>query len=181
MLSCEGKLEGVANGILYRKAKIKEGSYLYAFKDIGKAHGEENTYIDKINKNSINLAKTRVQSDFSLIGSEFINFIATLITTRIIKEMEDSEMLKDMTYGDLMDDLAETWRKVDSSEDAASDDRCWLNVSEGVFSELEVLNLSKPIPKPLPKKPGRPRTKTIPDPNAPKKKKGRPPKKEIIK
>lgn len=88
-------------------------------------------------------------------------------------------MLKDMTYGDLMDDFTETWRKVDSSEDAASDDGCWLNVSEGVFSELEILNLSKLIPKPLPKKPGRSRTKPIPNPNAPKKKRGRPPKNVI--
>lgn len=94
-------------------------------------------------KNNICLYKTRVQNDFSLIGSEFVNFIATLITTRIIKKM---------TYGDLMDDLTESWRKVDSPEDASSDDECWLNVSEGVFSELETLGISKPIFKPVHKK-----------------------------
>lgn len=193
MLEWDGKLENVANRVLYRKACIKGGRYLYAFKDIAKAHGEENSYVDKINgrrpfvssdfdstldkagvivfesdldasptviyqcyerrwllelvfrsyKNNICLYKTRVQNDFSLIGSEFVNFIATLITTRIIKKM---------TYGDLMDDLTESWRKVDSPEDASSDDECWLNVSEDVFSELETLGISKPIFKPVHKK-----------------------------
>lgn len=227
MLEWDGKLENVANRVLYKKSRIKGGRYLYAFKDIKRAHGEEDSYVDKINekkpfvssdfdttldkagvivfesdlnttplviyqcyerrwllelvfrsyKNNICLYKTRVQNDFSLIGSEFVNFIATLITARIIKKMEDSEILKKMTYGELMDDLTETWRKVDSSLDASSDDGCWLNVSEGVFCELETLSLSKPIPKPVAKKRGRPRTRPLPDPNTPKKRRGRPPKK----
>ena len=227
MLEWDGKLENVANRVLYKKACIKGGRYLYAFKDIKRAHGEENSYVDKINerkpfvssdfdstldkagvivfesdldasptviyqcyerrwllelvfrsyKNNICLYKTRVQNDFSLIGSEFVNFIATLITTRIIKKMEDSEILKKMTYGDLMDDLTESWRKVDSPEDASSDDGCWLNVSESVFSELETLGISKPNFKPVHKKRGRPRTRPLPDPNASKKRRGRPPKK----
>lgn len=228
MLEWDGKLDDVANRVLYKKSCIKGGRYLYAFKDIGKAHGEENSYIDKINekkpfssadldstldkagvivfesdldasplaiyqcyerrwllelvfrsyKNNICLYKTRVQNDFSLIGSEFVNFIATLITARIIKKMEDSEILKKMTYGDIMDDLTESWRKADAPEDASSGDGCWLNVSEGVYSELETLGLSKPVPKPAPKKRGRPRKKPIPAPDAPKKKRGRPPKKQ---
>ena len=229
MLACDGKLENVANRVLYKKSCFKGGRYLYAFKDIKRAHGEEDSYVDKINekkpfvssdfdstldkvgvivfesdlditplviyqyyerrwllelvfrsyKNNTCLYKTRVKNDSSLIGSEFVNFIATLITARIIKKMEDSEILKKMTYGELMDDLTETWRKVDSSIDASSDDGCWLNVSEGVFSELVTLGLSKPTPKPVDKKRGRPRINPIPDPNAPKKKRGRPPKIQV--
>ena len=92
--------------------------------------------------------------------------------------MEDSEILKKMTYGDIMDDLTESWRKADSPEDASSGDGCWLNVSKGVYSELETLGLSKPVPKPAPKKRGRPRKNPLPAPDAPKKKRGRPPKKQ---
>lgn len=34
--------------------------------------------------------KTRVEGDFTLIGSELVNFISTLITSRIVERMEES-------------------------------------------------------------------------------------------
>ena len=37
----------------------------------------------------------------SVIGSEFINFISTVITRRLIRKALEAELLKLMSYGDL--------------------------------------------------------------------------------
>ena len=60
-----------------------------------------------------------------------------------------------------------------------SDDGHWVHVSEGIFPELEAMGLSVTVPKPAPEKRGSPRKNPLPDPNATKKKRGRPPKKKI--
>ena len=59
-----------------------------------------------------------------------------------------------------MDDLNSAWRKVDAPEEPTSDDNGWVHTNVGVFEELEILGLSKPIPKPEPKKHGRKRKKS---------------------
>ena len=51
------------------------------------------------------LDHTGEQGDFSVIGSEFVNFISTVATCRIIKKAEQAGLLDHMSYGDLMDDL----------------------------------------------------------------------------
>lgn len=108
-------------------------------------------------KNDECLDRTHVQGDFSLIGSEFVNFISTVITCRLLGKARDSKLLKHLTYGELMDDLNSAWRKVDGPQEPASDDDCWIHTNLCVFEELEALGLSKPAPKPEPKKRGRPR------------------------
>ena len=209
---------------LWSKKRIKGGRYLYAFKDMEKAHGEANGILDKLSKenrafekavfdkavdvsgtivfesdldaepltiyqcyekrwllelvfrsykNDECLDRTRENGDFSVLGSEFVNFIATLITTRLIDRIEKTELLKKMTYAEVMDDLTESWRMVDAPDEAKSDDKYWKNVSEGIFPELEVLGLSIPVEKPAPRRRGRPRTKPLPDPDAPRRKRGR--------
>ena len=120
------------------------------------------------------LDKTNVQGDFSLIGSEFINFISTVITCRLVKKAREAGLLSIMSYGDLMDDLNSAWRKVDAPENPASDDNGWIHTNVGVLEELEALGLSTPAAKPEPKKRGRPR-KEQPN-NKTKKPRGRPPK-----
>ena len=227
MLSWQGVLHGIDRRVAYCRKRINGGRWLYAFKDMGKAHGEENLFFDKLLKDtsarfSIQdydktmvrggvmvfesdleaeagaiyrcyadrwklemvfrryksdecLDKTRVEGDFTLIGSEFVNFISTLITCRIVERMEKTDLLKEMTYQELMEDLTDAWRLTDAPEEAHSDDGHWVHVSEGIFPELEAMGLSIPAPKPAPKKRGRPRKKPLPDPNAPKKKRGRPP------
>lgn len=108
-------------------------------------------------KNDQCLDQTNVQGDFSLIGSEFINFIATVITCRLIKKARTAGLLNKMSYKDLMDDLRSAWRMIDAPEPPHSDDRYWVHTIVGVFEELEALNLSIPVPKPEPKKRGRPK------------------------
>lgn len=112
-------------------------------------------------KNDECLDKTSVQGDFSLIGSEFINFISTIATCRIIRKATKADLLTGMTYGDLMDDLSSAWRMVDAPKEPASDDGYWVHTLNTVFEELEALGLSKPVPKPTPKKKGRPRKNSV--------------------
>ena len=101
------------------------------------------------------LDHTSEQGDFSVIGSEFVNFISTVATCRIIRKAEQAGLLKDMSYGDLMDDLSSAWRRTDAPEQAATDDGYWVHTLNTVFEELEALGLSTPVPKPEPKKRGR--------------------------
>lgn len=101
------------------------------------------------------LDHTDVQNDFSVIGSEFINFISTVATCRIIRKAREAGLFDHMTYGELMDDLSSAWRRADAPEDAATDDGYWVHTLQIVFDELEALGLSKPVPKPEPKKRGR--------------------------
>jgi len=105
------------------------------------------------------LDKTNVQGDFSVIGSEFVNFISTVITCRLIKKARDAKLLEKMSYGELMDDLSSAWRLVDSPDVPETGDGFWVHTLLTEFKEMEVLGLSKPIPKPIPKKRGRPRKK----------------------
>ena len=120
------------------------------------------------------LDHTDVQGDFSVIGSEFINFISTVATCRIIRKAQNAGLLEKISYGELMDDLASAWRRTDAPDEAATDDGYWVHTLQLVFDELEALGLSKPVPKPAPKKRGRkPKPKDETE-QKPKRKRGRP-------
>ena len=108
-------------------------------------------------KNDECLDRTNVQGDFSVIGSEFINFITTLVTCRIIRKARIAGLLKKMTYGELMDDLSTAWRKVDAPAPPISDDSYWVHTFNTVYEVLEALGLSTPVIEKKPKKRGRPR------------------------
>ena len=101
------------------------------------------------------LDKTNVQGDFTVIGSEFVNFISTIATCRIIRKATKAGLLNQMSYGELMDDLASAWRRVDAPSCPKSDDEYWVHTLQTVFTELEALGLSEAVPKPEPKKRGR--------------------------
>ena len=45
---------------------------------------------------------TRVQDDYSVIGSEFCDFLATVLTFRLIKAFDKAGLLEKMTYGKVM-------------------------------------------------------------------------------
>ena len=108
-------------------------------------------------KNDECLDKTNVQGDFSVIGSEFINFIATVMTCRMVKKAREAKLLEQMSYGELMEDLSSAWRMVETSGEPSTGDKYWVHTLKTVFEELEALGLSKPIPQPVAKKRGRPR------------------------
>lgn len=106
-------------------------------------------------KNDECLDHTDAQGDFSVLGNEFINFISTVATCRIVRKAERAGLLKSMSYGELMDDLSSAWRRTDAPAEPATDDGGWVHTLVSVFEELEALGLSKPVPKPEPKKRGR--------------------------
>lgn len=108
------------------------------------------------------LDRTGVQGDRG-IGAEFVNFISTVATCRIIRKAQRAGILKHMSYGELMDDLSSAWRRVDAPDSPASDDGYWVHTLQNVFETLEALGLSEPPPKPKPRKRGRkPKAKNPP-------------------
>ena len=127
-------------------------------------------------KNDIDLSNTKVHANFSVIGSEFVNFISVLMTCRIVHLLENKDILDDMSYGSVLTFLRSSWRKIDAPAEASTDDGYWWNTNDNALKLLEKLDLSKPAPKPEPKKRGRPR-KEVPAEQAPKRPAGRPRKK----
>ena len=126
-------------------------------------------------KGDIGLYTTNVQGDFAVRGSEFINFIATVLTARTSRKAENCGALDDMTYGDMMDDLSSVWRSIKGDIDKPKlNDGYWrCNTLPSIFDLMVKLNLA--IDPTVKKKPGRPKKEKIED-NQPKKKRGRPPK-----
>ena len=91
------------------------------------------------------LDKTNVQGGFSVIGSEFINFIATVMTCRMLRKATDAGLLEKLSYGELPSDLSEIWRDADAPEHASSGDGHWVHALKSDMEELEALGLSEPV------------------------------------
>ena len=108
-------------------------------------------------KDTEDLYTTNVQNDFSVYGAEFINFIATLLTTRMIHKADKAGLLEDMSFKDLFDDLGTAWRKVRDNDKPKADDRYWVHPFSYAIAELTVLGLIEGMPEPPKKKRGRPR------------------------
>ena len=98
-----------------------------------------------------------MQGDFSVIGSEFVNFISTTVTCRILRKARTAGVLKDRTYGEMMDDLSEAWRRTGSPESPSSGDNFWIHTLKESFELMEALGLSTPVEAAAPKKRGRPK------------------------
>ena len=110
----------------------------------------------KAYKSDLELTTSGVHRDFSIYGKEFINFILTLIITRIIKKEREVGLLDKMSYGDILEDLNDAWRMTGALVCAKV---MTVNVLPSVMEFLEKLELSQLVPKPAPKKRGRPRKK----------------------
>ena len=87
-------------------------------------------------KNDEGLDRTNVQNDFPVIGSEFINFISTVMTCRMLRKATTAGLLDTRSYGDLITDLSEVWRDADAPEPAATNDGHWVHTLEYEFEEL---------------------------------------------
>ena len=104
-------------------------------------------------KNDECLDWTNVQGDFSALGNEFVNYISTVATCRIIRKARQCGLLEKISYGDLMDDLSSAWRRTDAPPQPRSDDGYWVHTLKSVFEELEALGHSIPEPKKRGRKP----------------------------
>ena len=95
-------------------------------------------------KNDIELTETNVQGDYSVNGMEFVNFISTVLTARIIDAFRKNGLLKEHSYGEIMDDLTGAWRKRDTVKEKPSMlDGKWVNTLPSVLHEMKVLGLLK--------------------------------------
>jgi hypothetical protein len=124
-------------------------------------------------KNAVCLNQTAVQSDYSVYGSEFVNFLATLLTIRIIRKADAAGILKEATYYDLMDELGSAWRNITAGTEVKDTDDQWVHTNLKVMKLMVALGLvESDTANAAPKKRGRPRKQ--PETDAPKKKRGRP-------
>ena len=103
-------------------------------------------------KNACGFDETRVQDDYSVMGSEFCDFLSSVLTFRLINAFDKAELLKDMTYKKIMS-ILERAKKVRPDGDG------WqlikLNPShEEILQKLEIIPKPEETPK---KKPGRPK------------------------
>ena len=95
-------------------------------------------------KNLLDLDDTRVQDNYAIIGSEFINFISSLISCRILRKADQAGILKDITFGSMMDRLGQAWRRTDDAREPVEGDSSWFVTQE----------LDYELPKQPPKKRG---------------------------
>ena len=140
-------------------------------------------------KNSLDFGITRVQSDYAVRGSEFIDFIATVLTRRIVDRMAKVGVLDDNTYGDVIDDLRGCWRssKTQVNTKPSIQDELWcrlLKKDEDLLVTLGLATLPDNKPALPPKQRGRPKKGTTTDASSkdetPRRKPGRPRTKPII-
>lgn len=86
-------------------------------------------------KNNEQLGLSRVQADESVIGEEFINYVATIQTCRILRKAGKASVLDKMTYGELMEHLEESARRIkvqqfNPTKSPSSTDDPWVNVTK---------------------------------------------------
>jgi len=63
----------------------------------------------------LELDDTREHNDYSVVASEFVNFLATIITGRLFRRFDQAGLLDEMTYGDVMDVLRSAKKQKDEN------------------------------------------------------------------
>lgn len=117
-------------------------------------------------KHTLDITSTNVQDDYSVYGTELVNYISTVVTCRILKKAGEAGILDNMTYGDMMDSLSQAWRKTSAGTDMPeSHDDKWLNPTNQDYEIMEALGICRAKPKTTRKR-GRPRKNPIPEAGA---------------
>lgn len=102
-------------------------------------------------KSACEFDETRVHDDYSVIGSEFCDFIATLLTFRLLRKFDETKLLEKMNYKNIMSVLIRA-KKVKLEDE-------WklikMNPSQiEILQKLDLLPKSEELPK---RKRGRPK------------------------
>ena len=103
-------------------------------------------------KSACEFDNTREYDDYSVIGSEFCDFLSTVLTFRLINEFDNAKLLEAHTYKKIMDFLF-------AAKKLRQSDKDWelIKVNPPIIEVLQKLNLV-PTSNDLPKrKPGRPK------------------------
>ena len=104
-------------------------------------------------KSACEFDDTRVQDDYSVIGSEFCDFLATVLTFRLLRAFNGVRLLEKMTYKKIMSILKRIKKiKTEGNE--------WqfIKVAPGYVDIMRLLELT---PKPVEKKRGRHRNDDV--------------------
>lgn len=103
-------------------------------------------------KQACEFDETRVHDDYSVIGSEFCSFLATVMTYRLLAEFEKAGLFQKMTYKKIM-------RVLERAKKARAEGSDWALIKMNP-SQIEVLEQVGLLPKPVIKKRGhRPKNK----------------------
>lgn len=104
-------------------------------------------------KHALELDETRVHDDASVIGSEFCDFLATVITWRLIGRFRGAGLLEKRTYGSLM----KTLRRAKQVRTAADGDWLLVKTAPAGVKVLQGLGLVPKPEEPPRRRRGRPR------------------------
>ena len=172
LLDFTGILSGF-EGITYRKEKCSQSKWLYSFRDALKAAKTvvlesdldmtpETAYkaynkrwemeiVVRFYKSACEFDETRVHDDYSVIGSEFCDFLSTLLTFRLLKTFDNVKLLEHMTYKVIMSALKRAKKvKVPGSD--------WqlIRINPSIVDILQKLGILE-APVSTPRKRGRPK------------------------
>lgn len=102
-------------------------------------------------KSACEFDETRVHSDYSVHGSEFCDFLSTLLTFRLLNFFDEKGILLDMTYKQTM--------KVLKRAQKVKDDGNWklIKMNPGQMEQLSKMELITPLSNTPKRKPGRPK------------------------
>ena len=106
-------------------------------------------------KSACEFDETRVHDDYSVIGSEFCDFLSTLLTFRLINAFDSAKLFEHMTYKMIMSSLKRA-KKVK----APGGDWQLIKINPYLVDILQKLNILE-TPKSTPKKRGRPKKSAI--------------------
>ena len=112
-------------------------------------------------KNACGFDETRVQDDYSVIGSEFCDFLATVLTFRLLKAFDRAGLLRKWTYSRLLSVLRR-------AKQIHWPDGGWrpIRLASSQETVLRTLSLLPSPPTPPPRKRGRPRKTPLPAPSS---------------
>lgn len=113
-------------------------------------------------KSLLKLDTTRVHDDYAVMGSEFINFLSSLISCRIFRKADNAHILEDTPFGEMLNNLNQCWRRTDDAREPVERDDSWLCSKYVDYNFMIKLGVCKALSKPAPKKRGRkPKKKAV--------------------
>lgn len=103
-------------------------------------------------KSACEFDETRVQDEYSVIGSEFCDFLSTVLTFRLMKNFDRAKLFEERTYKKIMSVL-------ERAKKARVDGKDWqmIRINPSQEEILQKLNLLPKPEQPPKKKPGRPK------------------------
>ncbi len=107
-------------------------------------------------KSACEFDETRVHDDYSVIGSEFCDFLSTLLTYRLINTFDKAKLLDQLTYKKIMSVLAR-------AKKARVEDGSWelVRLNKSHIQLLQGLDIIPKPEEPPKRKRGRPRKVTV--------------------